>query len=259
MSDIGRLPEFDLSSRVALITGGYGGLGRAMALGLSRAGADVAIVERDGAKAEAHAREISAAGGRAIGIACDVSSKDDLLRAVDATVAHLGKLSILVNNAAVNLAGKPLSDEDFDGQMAVNLKGPFMLCKAAYPALKADGGGKVINIASGAAIVSWVPNPTYGMTKAGLVHLTRTLAVSWARDNIQVSCILPGAFPTGMNNITPESEAAWVEHTPAARVGDPAEIAGIAIFLASRASDYMTGQCIAFDGGVTIPRVARLN
>lgn len=254
MSTFKDFPEFDLTGKVAIVTGGNGGIGRGIALGLARAGADIAIAARNEEKMAVVVKEVEAIGRRAIGVSCDVLDGDQIRRAVATTVAELGGVAILVNNAAVPSTGPPWSQEDWDAVFAVNARAPFIFCRAVLDPMRADGGGKIINISSGAALLSWEPSPAYGASKAALHHLTRTLATAWAHENIQVNCISPGVFKTAMSPLEDEQAVKWwISKVPARRTGDPAEFAGIAVFLASKASDYLTGQIIAFDGGVTIP------
>jgi 2-deoxy-D-gluconate 3-dehydrogenase len=252
------MPEFDLTGRVAIVTGGNGGIGRGIALGLARAGADVAILARNEEKTAVVVDEISALGRRELGVRCDVSDDDDVWNAIDRTRAELGGISIVVNNAAISLPSDN-GPEPWDQMFATNVRAPYVVATMAHGALVAAGGGKVINISSGAGIIGFELSPAYAASKAALLNLTMTLAVKWGGDNIQVNCILPGAFHTDMspNLHVPVVGDWWKERTPAGRHGQPEEFAGIAVFLASRASDFMTGQCIAFDGGVTLPSLIR--
>ncbi len=256
MSTPAAFPEFDLTGQVAIVTGGNSGIGRGIVLGLARAGADVAIAARNEEKTATVVQEVRALGRGAIGLTCDVRDAGDISRTVEAAGAQLGSVSILVNDAAIGSGGSgaaPWSGEDWDEVFAVNARGPFLFSRAVLPHMRSAGGGKIINIASGAGLMSWEMSPAYGASKAALIHLTRTLATAWAHENVQVNCIAPGAFRTPMNPMTDErSEQAWISKTPARRVGDAEEFAGIAVFLASKASDFLTGQIIAFDGGISL-------
>jgi 2-deoxy-D-gluconate 3-dehydrogenase len=248
------LPEFDLVGRTAIVTGGNGGIGKGIAAGLARAGANVVIAARDEAKTAATLEEFKANGYRVAGLPCDVTKDGDAERAVQFSVDTFGGLTVLVNNAAYfDGAQGSMAIDAWDPMFHTNVRGPFVFAQAARKAMKAGGGGKIINISSGASTIAWQPNPAYGASKAALDHLTRTLAVLLAYDNIQVNSVLPGAFRTPTNTIEGAGEETWIKLTPARRIGHVDEFAGIAIFLASRASDYMTGQVFAFDGGVTIP------
>jgi len=254
MSHLAALPEFDLAGRVAIVTGGNGGIGRGIALGLARAGADVAIAARNQDKTRAVVAEIEALGRRALGVTCDLTDPDDINAAARKVQQDLGSVAVLVNNAAIATTADPESPENWDALFRTNVRAPFLFSRAVYGALVANGGGKIINIASGAGLIAWEVNPAYGASKAALIHVTRSLATSWAHNNIQVNCIAPGAFRTEMNPMPDEqSEKVWISKTPARRIGRTEEFAGIAVFLASAASDYLTGQVLAFDGGVTIP------
>ena len=256
MSALQAFPEFDLTGRVAIVTGGNGGIGRGIALGLARAGADIAIAARNAEKTSAVTAEIEGLGRRAVGLTCDITREDDIKAAVMKARESLGRIDILVNNAAIFGVGPPYSAQDFDGVMAVNLRGPFLFSLAVLAALRESGGGKIINISSGAGLISYPQSAAYGMSKAALQHLTRTLAAAWAKEHIQVNCIAPGAFDTNMRGGPYEQwQEYWLPRIPAGRTGEPEEFAGIAVFLASRASDYLTGQIIAFDGGVVLKQL----
>ena len=251
------LPEFDLSGRTAIVTGGNGGAGKGIALGLARAGANVVIAARDEAKTAAALPEFTAVGvpgDRVAPLRCDITTDGDAKRAVDFAVERFGGLAILVNNAANFSEQRESFDVDaWDTMLRTNVRAPFLLARAARKWMAAGGGGKIINISSGAATIAFPNMPGYAASKAGIDSLTRSLALSFAPSNIQVNCIQLGSFDTPGSPVTEEGARAWSAMTPARRVGDIHELAGIAIFLASRASDYMTGQCFAFDGGVTLP------
>ncbi|MDP9236317.1 MAG: SDR family oxidoreductase [Chloroflexota bacterium] len=248
------LAEFDLTGRTAIVTGGNGGIGKGIATGLARAGANVVIAARDEAKSAVALDEFRSAGYRAATVRCDVSVDGDAERAVRVAVETFGGLSILVNNAASfdESVGSQAIDA-WDGMFRTNVRGPYVFALAARDAMKAAGSGKIINISSGASTIAFPGLPGYGASKSALDHLTRSLALAFAPYNIQVNSLLPGAFRTPTNRFEGPAEEAWIKLTPAKRIGDASEFAGVAIFLASRASDYMTGQVFAFDGGVTIP------
>jgi 2-deoxy-D-gluconate 3-dehydrogenase len=247
-------PEFDLTGKVAIVTGGNGGIGKGIAMGLARAGANIVIAARNEEKSASAVEEIRSAGYQAAAIRCDVSVDGDADRAVAFAVERFGGLSILVNNAAHFDGGRGSHGIDaWDPMFHTNVRGPYVFAQAARKAMKASGGGKIINISSGASSIAFPRSPAYGATKAALDHLTRTLALMFAPDNIQVNSLLPGAFRTPYNRIQPPEEENLIKMTPARRIGDPLEFAGVGIFLASRASDFMTGQVFAFDGGLTVP------
>jgi 2-deoxy-D-gluconate 3-dehydrogenase len=249
---------FDLAGKVAIISGGNRGLGLGMAVGLAKAGADIVIACRDQAKAADVVAEIQGMGRRAMAVHCDVTSPDSIAAAVGETVAAMGGIHVLVNNSGTSCRFRPeeTPDDEWDRVMDTNIKGAFMLSKAAYPHLKAAGGGKVINIASMYAIFGGANDSAYATSKGGLVQFTKVCAIAWAKDNIQVNAILPGWFVTELTGSYleqfPEQEKAITARTPAGRWGDPVDLAGTAVFLASSASDYITGASIAVDGGFSI-------
>jgi 2-deoxy-D-gluconate 3-dehydrogenase len=258
MSALSEFPEFDLTGRTAIITGGNGGIGKGIAAGLARAGASVVIAARNKDKSAATLDEFRSLGYRAAAVNCDVTKDGEAERAVEFAVSTFGGLTILVNNAAY-FDGAPGSTaiDAWDPMFHTNVRAPFVFAQAARPVMKSGGGGKIINISSGASTIAFQSNPPYGASKAALDHLTRTLAILFAYDNIQVNSLLPGAFRTPTNQLPDAAEQTWIKITPARRIGHVEEFAGIAIFLASRASDYMTGQVFAFDGGVTIPALGQ--
>ena len=244
----------DLSGQVALVTGGNRGIGRSIVLGLAEAGADIAIAARDEQATATVVDEVTRLGRRAIGIGVDLSRSDGIDATVERTVAELGKLSILVNNAGISRHALPqrMSEEDWDIVLDTNLKAAFLLAKAAYPALTANGGGKIINIASPAGLMGTFTQAGYGASKAGMINLTKTLAMAWGRRNIQVNALLPGVIRTDMwqDALTDEMKARILPLTPAGRVGEPEDVAGAAVFLASSAASFITGETLIIDGGV---------
>jgi gluconate 5-dehydrogenase len=245
---------FDLSGRTALVTGGGSGLGLAIAEGLARAGATVTINGRNAVKLELAQSALANAGVVVRTLAFDVSDADAVRRGIDSLLRVEQRIDIVVNNAAVNKRG-PLdeyADSDWRALMASNLDGPFHVTRAVVPGMKARRTGKIINICSLASDLGR-PNITpYAVSKGGLRMLTRALAVELAPCNVQVNGIAPGFFRTEMNAplIADAEFSAWVERrTPAGRWGDPPEIAGAAVFLASSAADYVTGAILHVDGG----------
>jgi gluconate 5-dehydrogenase len=245
---------FDLSERVALVTGGGGGLGFAIATGLARAGARVAINGRNASKLEAAAAHLAADGFEVRVVPFDVTDRN----AVNAGVAELsrvtGGIDILVNNAAVNKRG-PLdgyADADWRDLMAANVDGPLHVTQAVLPGMKVRRAGKIINICSLASDLGRPNIVPYAVSKGALKQFTRALAVELAPYNIQVNGIAPGFFRTEMNAalVNDADFSAWVaRRTPAGRWGEPPEIAGAAVFLASPAADYVTGTIVHVDGG----------
>jgi NAD(P)-dependent dehydrogenase (short-subunit alcohol dehydrogenase family) len=244
---------FSLTGKVALITGATGGIGEALARCLMGAGAHVALhgtnteklaaLKTDlGASVSIHTADLS--GGRA---ACEA-----LIQSVAETC---GGLDILINNAGINrrMPVEEFSDDDYSAILAVNQEAVFKLCQAAYPYFKARGGGKIVNIGSMTSFVGIGNVGIYGMTKAAIAQLSKTLAVEWARDNIQVNCLAPGFIKTPLTAqgqwAIPERRAWLLSRIPAHRPGTPEDLVGTALLLSSPASDYLTGQVIAIDGG----------
>ena len=250
--------HFDLSGKVAIVTGGNGGLGIGMALGLARAGANVVVAGRDIAKTDQAVEQIQALGVDALGITVDVSQEAEVGRMVGQTVETLGSVDILVNNAGISVRTQPqdLSADDWDRVVDINLKSVFLASKAAYPHMKAQGGGKIINIGSMFSLFGsdWVS--PYSASKGGVVQLTKSLAVAWAQDNIQVNAILPGWFMTGLTESIPERDPARYalinQRIPAKRWGNPEDLQGPVVFLAGSGSDYVTGAALTVDGGYSV-------
>ena len=248
---------FDLHGKVALVTGGNGGIGAGIAVGLAEAGADVVIAARNEQKSSAVVDVIEALGHRALAVRCDVLEGSDLEATVGAVRDNFGRLDVLVNNAGVVRRGQAheLSEADWDLVLGTNLKSVFLLTKLAYPFLKADGGGKVINIGSMTSIFGSGRVPAYSTSKGGIVQLTKSMAIPWAKDNIQVNAILPGWIRTEMTSPLLSDESLSqpiIDRTPQGRWGEPEDLAGTAVFLASAASDFVTGQALAVDGGYSV-------
>jgi 2-dehydro-3-deoxy-D-gluconate 5-dehydrogenase len=249
---------FALKGKVAIVTGGNGGIGLGMARGLADAGADVAVVARNEEKSKAAVADIEARGVRAISVATDVTDKEAVGRMVERVRSELGRIDILVNNAGINIRKPPqiLELEEWSAVIDTNLTSAFLCSKAVHPAMKAVGGGKVINIGSMLSIFGASFAPAYAASKGGIVQFTRACACAWAPDNIQANAILPGWIDTDL------TKRARVEidglhdrvlaRTPAARWGAISDFAGIAVFLASPASDFVTGTAIPVDGGFSI-------
>ncbi len=253
--------QFSLAGRVAAVTGGNRGIGRAIALGLARAGAAVAILARDQARNAAVVAEIEALGGRALALTLDVTDRGALPKAVSAVERGLGPIDILVNNAGIaDISGGILtqSEEGWDRTMRTHLDATFLLSKAAAASMAARKRGKIINLASLYSTFGAGALPAYGAAKGAIVALTRAMAVELAAHNIQVNAIAPGWIATEMTAIA-RDDPAWAEfqamllaRTPAGRWGEADECAGAAVFLASGASDFITGVSLPVDGGYSI-------
>ena len=249
---------FDLHGRVAIVTGGNGGIGLGIAEGLAGAGAGLAIAARNRAKTEAAVAKLSSLGPKAIAVEADVAREQDWKRIVERTLAEFGRIDILVNNAGI-LLGKPPEDytlEEWRRIIDTNLTGAFIGARAVYPEMKRQKGGKIINIASLTSAFGSPFNVPYTASKGGILQLTRGLATSWAKDNIQVNAVSPGwidtELATGARARFPGFNEKIVARTPAGRWGKPEDFAGVAVFLASRGSDFVTGAEIFVDGGYSI-------
>lgn len=251
------LPVFDLSGRVALVTGAHRGLGFAIAQGLARAGAQVVLNGRNEQTLAAAARTLQAEGLSVGTVAFDVTDRDAVHAGVAATERAHGAIDVLVNNAGIQRrhAFVDFPREDWDALIATHLTAPFVVSQAVVPGMISRQRGKIVHIAS---VLSDLARPTviaYTSAKGGVRQLTRGMAVELAAHNIQVNAIAPGYFATEMNRALIDNAEfnAWVcKRTPAGRWGRPEEIAGLAVFLASRASDYVTGQILVIDGGMSV-------
>jgi len=247
--------SMDLHDRVALVTGGNSGIGLGMAQGLAGAGASLVIVGRSAQKNADAAQALKAQGAQVLTIEADVTQEDECNALVSRTISHFGRLDILVNNAGINIR-KPPQDYTLDEWRAVldtNLTSAFLCSKAAYPAMLAAGGGKIINTGSMTSIFGASFAMPYSASKGGIVQLSKALATAWAKDNIQVNAILPGWIDTALTRQAridvPGLNERVLTRTAAGRWGTPEDFAGIAVFLASRASDFVTGAAIPVDGG----------
>ena len=246
---------FNLDGKVALVTGGNGGIGLGMAGGLAQAGATVVIAGRNLSKSETAAAGLRERGWRANAMVVDVTDENAVNALVAQVITRHGRLDILVNNAGINIR-KPLQDlslADWHAVMDTNLTSAFLCSKAAWPHMKAAGGGKVINIGSIMSTFGAAYAPAYGASKGGIVQLTRSQAVGWAADKIQANAVLPGWIDTELTQKARDQVDGLhdrvLARTPAKRWGTPGDLAGIAVFLASPASDFLTGAAIPVDGG----------
>jgi 2-deoxy-D-gluconate 3-dehydrogenase len=246
---------FDLTGRVALVTGGNGGIGLGMALGLAQAGAAIAIAGRNPAKGSAALDQLRALGAECAFLTGDVSDAAACRQLVSEAVQRFGRLDILINNAGMNIRARPESyaTAQWHEIIETNLSSAFYACQAAYPEMQRAGGGKIINIGSMTSLFGVPFAAPYSASKGGIVQLSKALATAWAKDNIQVNSVLPGWIDT---ELTQRARAQVdslhdrvLSRTPAGRWGVPADLSGVAVFLASPASDFVTGTAIPVDGG----------
>lgn len=245
---------FGLAGKVAIVTGASRGLGRAIAIGLAQAGADV--VATDILDVTGTVEEIKKTGRKSIGIKVDVTRKEDVAGMVQQTVNKFGKVDLLINNAGIirMSPAETMSEEDWDKVIDVNLKGEFLCAQEAAKQMINQRSGKIINIASIAGQLASAQSAAYNASKAGVILMTKTLAVEWAKHNIQVNAICPGVFATAMTAdfLKDENFLQMIKtRVPLARYGKPEELVGAVIYLASKASDYMTGHALVIDGGWT--------
>jgi 2-deoxy-D-gluconate 3-dehydrogenase len=249
---------FDLGGKVAVVTGGNGGIGLGMARGLARAGARIAVVGRNAEKSAAAVADLSALGPEAFAVEADVSGEDGANAVAAAVVERAGRIDILVNNAGTNIRKRPedLSEDEWHLVVDTNLTSAFVCSKACYAHMKAAGAGKILNNGSMMSIFGAPWSPVYAATKGGMVQLTKSLATAWAADNIQVNCFLPGWIDTDLTRGARKEidglHDKVLARTPAGRWGEPDDFQGLAVFLASRASDFLTGTAIPLDGGYSV-------
>lgn len=252
------MKAFDLKGRVALVTGGNGGIGLGMATGLAQAGANLVIAGRNAAKNREAQASLAEFGVQVVTAEGDVTRKGDCEQLVRTCVERFGRLDILVNNAGMNIRRPPQDYTEEEWRMIVdtNLTSAFLCSQAAYGALKAARGGKVINIGSMTSIFGASFAMVYSATKGGIVQMTRAFATAWAKDNIQVNAILPGWVDTDLTRKSRSEVKGLHENvlarTPMGRWGVPEDFAGIAVFLAAPASDFVTGTAIPVDGGFSV-------
>jgi 2-dehydro-3-deoxy-D-gluconate 5-dehydrogenase len=250
--------SFDLGGKVAIVTGGNGGIGLGMARGLAEAGAAIAIVGRNATKSDAAAAELRQLGAKAISVVADVTDKAAVTAMVGRVTSELGRIDILINNAGITVRKPPhlLDIEEWNSVIQTNLTSAFLCSQAVYPAMKAAGGGKIINIGSMMSIFGTSFGTAYAASKGGIVQFTRSCACAWAADNIQANAVLPGWIDTDLTKGARQQidglHDKVLARTPAARWGDIADFAGIAVFLSSPASDFVTGTAIPVDGGYSI-------
>jgi 2-deoxy-D-gluconate 3-dehydrogenase len=248
---------FNLKDRVAVVTGGNGGIGQGIARGLAAAGSSMVIAARNEQKTAAAVEEIQRQFGvPSVGIQVDVRDELQVREMIRGALDRFGRIDVLVNNAGVAIWKRPerFETSEWDEIMNINLRGAFFCCKAVYPVMKEAGGGKIINTASVSSILGSAKLAPYSASKGGMLQLTRSLAGAWARDNIQVNALLPGWVLTEMSGDAgkdPEFSKQVVARIPAGRWAEPADLAGAAVFLASQASNYVTGVGLPVDGGLS--------
>lgn len=248
---------FDLTNKVALVTGASRGLGRQFASALARAGADVAVTSRTCTALETTVADVTALGRRCLPVELDVRDPDSITAAVAATAAHFGRIDILVNNAGCNIR-KPALDvtwEDWNTVLDTNLRGPFFVAQAVARHMMAAGVGRIINIGSVTCVAGYAGLAPYGASRGGIKQLTMSLAADWGPHGVTVNCLAPGWFKTAQNAVLYDDEF-WVrqltQRIPLRRPGQMADLDGALIFLASDASAYVTGQTLLVDGGISI-------
>jgi NAD(P)-dependent dehydrogenase (short-subunit alcohol dehydrogenase family) len=248
---------FDLTGRVAIITGGSIGLGRQMAEGLAEMGANLVLCARKEERCRQAAGELQRLGVKAIALACDVNDQSSIQQVVDSTVSQFGRIDVLINNAGISW-GAPVEDmrlEDWKKVIETNLTGTFLCAQAVGKVMIRQGRGKIINIASVSGLGGAPPElPAIGYhaSKGGVIAFTKDLACKWAAHNIQVNAIAPGWFPTHMSNrILERYKELFLSHIPLRRFGNEHDLKGAAVFLSSDASNYVTGHVLVVDGGQT--------
>ncbi|WP_203555894.1 glucose 1-dehydrogenase [Bacillus sp. B15-48] len=247
----------DLTGKVAIVTGGSKGIGKQIVLDYAELGANVVIVGRNKQKCEEVAQEVSQMGREAVTVSADVGKLDDIYKIYEICKNSFGKLDILVNNAGTNAtnAAVNVTEEEWDRTFNVNLKGLFFSCQQAAKMMIPQESGKIINISSIGGSRAYRNIGPYGASKAAVMHITRTLANEWARYNIQVNGIAPGLIATDINKddiADPERLDRMLKMIPQRRLGKPQDISSMAVYLASKASDYITGQSYFVDGGKTV-------
>jgi len=254
--------QFDLTGRVAVVTGGNGGIGLGMARGLASAGASVVVAARNKSKADAAVAELEALGAKAAFVEVDVSDEASVNAMIEASAKLWGRLDILVNNAGISVRKRPeeITLEEWHRIIDTNLTSVFTASKAAYPYFKAQGSGKIINVGSMMSIFGSPIAAAYAASKGGVVQFTKSLAAAWAADNIQVNAVLPGWIETELTSPIWQHDLPGLHkrissRIPAGKWGSGDDHAGIAVFLASAASDYVTGTAIPVDGGYSIQGV----
>jgi len=249
---------FDIKGKVAVVTGGNGGIGLGMARGMASCGAAIAVVGRNAEKAAAAVESLRAMGSKAQFISADVTKKAECIAMIAETERQFGRVDILVNNAGTSIRKMPqdYAEEEWHHVLDTNLSSAFLCSQAAYPAMVRAGGGKIINIGSMMSLFGAPYATPYCASKGGIVQMTRALATAWAKDNIQVNAVLPGWIDTDLTKRARQQVQGLHEsvekRTPQGRWGVPPDMSGVAAFLASSASDFVTGVALPVDGGFSI-------
>jgi NAD(P)-dependent dehydrogenase (short-subunit alcohol dehydrogenase family) len=255
------MTDFSLHGKVALITGASRGIGRAIGLRLAKAGAAVVVSSRKMENVQAVASEIKAAGGKALALQAHVGRPDDVTALVAQAMDTFGRIDVAVNNAATNPHFGPVLTADegqWDKILDTNVKGVFRVCKAVVPHMQSQGGGKVINMTSVAGLRPSPGMGVYSVSKAAIIALTQVLAVELGHANIQVNAIAPGVIKTRFSQLlwqTPRIADPILDSLPLGRFGEPEDVVGLALYLASPASDYVTGTVFVVDGGMNVAPV----
>ncbi len=253
------LKKFDMHGKTAVVTGGAQGLGKAMALGLAEAGCNIVIADINPETMDQAVNEIKMLGVKSKGIVCDISNPEDCASTLAETVMEFGKLDVVINNAGIarHNAALGMSVEEWNKVFDINVNGTFYMAQAAGRIMAKSGGGSIINISSISGIISNMPQgqSNYNSSKAAVIHMTRSLAGEWAKLGIRVNTIAPGYMRTEMTREMfekgGETVEMWMKLTPMGRPGEPEELAGIALYLASDASTFTTGGVFTIDGGYT--------
>ena len=251
--------SFSLQGKVALVTGGNGGIGKGIARGLAGVGSDIVIGARNQAKTDGAVHEIQEEFGvRALGVQVDVRKEEEIQAMAEQALNEFGQIDILVNNAGINIRKMPQDylTAEWDEVLEANLRSAFLCSRTVYPTMKEAGGGKIINIGSMTSFFGGAKLAAYGTSKGGIVQLTRSLAVAWAPDNIQVNAILPGWIDTDLTRQArkdlPGLNESILARSPVGRWGEPDDLAGAAVFLATPASNFITGVALPVDGGYSV-------
>ena len=249
---------FNLRGKVAIVTGGNGGIGLGMAMGMAKAGASIAVAARNAEKSAGAVAQLEATGAQAVFVPVDVCDSASIQTMMEQVAERMGRIDILVNNAGTNIRKRPedLSEDEWHQVIDTNLSSAFLCSKACYPHMKAAGGGKILNNGSMLSLFGTPWGPAYASSKGGMVQLTKSLATAWAADNIQVNCFLPGWIDSELTRMARQQidglHDRVLARTPADRWGDPEDFEGIAVFLASAASNFVTGTAIPVDGGFSV-------